>query len=693
MRVSISQKITGTIIASIVITVACIVYFAYDSISSGYNELTDENVKSSNNVALRQLEEVEHNYEMLSASQAVRPNVIKGVSERDSALLQSLGAALVKTGSSDFAVFTDEKGDVLARGHTDKKGDNIMNQDGIKTALRDAKPVVTFESGNVMKFGIRAYAPVFSGGKVVGCVVVGQDMTRDHHFVDTLKAMTGSEVTLFYGKTRVTTTLQKDGKRAVGTDLTNEEIVRAVLVDGKDFYGRNILFGKTYKTAYLPLKSNGKIVGIIFTGLDIDGVLASIRDTFFIVAAAGAVCLVLFMIVGYFVSRRIAIPVEKCTAFAQEVAGGALDKVIEVATKDETKSLADSLNAMVSSMKVMIGEANQAKEEADKEARRAHEQTLKAEEALALAETSKCEGTMHAATRLEDIVRIVNTASDELTSQIMTANQGSENQAQRISETATAMEEMNSTVLEVARSASHAAETSEKAKKKAQDGADIVAKVIQGILDVQAQALSLKEDMTELGKQADSIGQIMNVISDIADQTNLLALNAAIEAARAGEAGRGFAVVADEVRKLAEKTMTATKEVGSAITGIQTGAQKNVANVDASVKRIDEATEMAKNSGDTLREIVEYVDAATDQVSSIATASEEQSATSEEINRSIEDINRIAAETADSMRQSSQAVEELADQAQALTTMIQEMKSEAGSTALDAPKRLKRLPA
>jgi len=180
--------------------------------------------------------------------------------------------------------------------------------------------------------------------------------------------------------------------------------------------------------------------------------------------------------------------------------------------------------------------------------------------------------------------------------------------------------------------------------------------------------------MTTLGAQAQGIGHIMNVISDIADQTNLLALNAAIEAARAGEAGRGFAVVADEVRKLAEKTMTATKEVGDAIKQIQQGTQKNIGNVDRTVKTIEEATRLAKTSGDALGEIVDFVDRSTDQVRSIATASEQQSSASEEINRSVEEVNRIAAETSDALRQSAQAVGELAQQAQELSTMIEDMQ-------------------
>jgi methyl-accepting chemotaxis protein len=282
---------------------------------------------------------------------------------------------------------------------------------------------------------------------------------------------------------------------------------------------------------------------------------------------------------------------------------------------------------------------------------------------------------LQAAGRIEGVVEVVTSASEQLSAQIEQSSRGSENQAQRVGETATAMEEMNATVLEVARSASQAAETSAQAKTKAEEGSRTVDRVVQGIGEVQKQALGLKEDMTTLGQQAQGIGQVMNVISDIADQTNLLALNAAIEAARAGDAGRGFAVVADEVRKLAEKTMTATKEVGDSIGAVQAGTRRNIDNVDRAVSKIGEATTLAGESGEALREIVSLVEAASDQVRSIATASEQQSASSEEINRAIEEISQISSETSEGMRQSAQAVSELADQAQILKGLVDEMKS------------------
>ena len=203
-------------------------------------------------------------------------------------------------------------------------------------------------------------------------------------------------------------------------------------------------------------------------------------------------------------------------------------------------------------------------------------------------------------------------------------------------------------------------------------------RAVRAIETVQQRILQVTQNMTELGQKAESIGTIMNVISDIADQTNLLALNAAIEAARAGEAGRGFAVVADEVRKLAEKTMTATKEVGEAIGGIQHGVSNNVRSVEQAVQVIDEATDLAKQSGAALGQIVSMSEVAADQVRSIATASEEQSSASEQINSAVEEISTISNQTSAAMNQSAQAVSELSLQAQELKTLIQDMKQEAG---------------
>jgi len=329
---------------------------------------------------------------------------------------------------------------------------------------------------------------------------------------------------------------------------------------------------------------------------------------------------------------------------------------------------------MVSTLARNIEEIEAKSLAAEQKAQDAETATAEAEEARSRAERAKSEGMHTAAARLETVVGRVADASEDISKRSDEIRNGADIQSQRISETATAMEEMNCTVLEVAKNSSDAASVGTEAKIKAQNGADIVRRSNEAMQITQKQTLQVKDNMTQLEIQTESIGNIMTVIEDIADQTNLLALNAAIEAARAGEAGRGFAVVADEVRKLAEKTMNATKEVGNSIKAIQDGARTNVQSVEKAVKDMDTVTDLTSQSGMVLDEIVEGVETSSDQIQSIATAAEEQSATSEEINRSITEINDITRETSQGVAKTTIAVRELAQQTMELRDLVQELK-------------------
>jgi methyl-accepting chemotaxis protein len=444
-----------------------------------------------------------------------------------------------------------------------------------------------------------------------------------------------------------------------------------------------ILFEKSEKT--------GWVLGM---AVNKDVAFADARSLGLVILALSAgQALVLAVGIWIILSLNVLRPVGGLVASADAIASGNLSLSLDTSRRDEIGQLQRSMATMVGTLKAKIEEAKDQGRLAAEETQKAQAAMAEAEQARERADRAREEGMLQAAERLQDIVLAVSSASEEISAQLDQSSRGSEEQSHRVGETATSMEEMNATVLEVAQNASRAAETADAARKKANVGSDVVSQVIKGIGEVQTQALAMKTDMTSLGRQAEGIGAIMNVISDIADQTNLLALNAAIEAARAGEAGRGFAVVADEVRKLAEKTMTATKEVGSAISGIQQGTRANIGNVDHVARTIVEATALASQSGQALGEIVGLVDSTTDQVRSIATASEEQSSATEEINRSITDISRIASESAEGLRRSAQAVVELADQTQILRNLIDELRGEAGATpALPARRQPKALP-
>lgn len=380
------------------------------------------------------------------------------------------------------------------------------------------------------------------------------------------------------------------------------------------------------------------------------------------------------VMVNFLCSVVIFKPLGMAVAFAKEISTGKFNTTLDVHRSDEIGSLAEALRLMVNNLKEMITVSEKKSEEAEEAFAKAQVAQNEAEEATIKAEKAKKEGMLHAAAQLSEIVDGVNRASEDLSELIAGATSGSNLQREQTTESATAIEEMNATVLEVARNAGEAAVHTDSAREQAELGADVVKNVVKAINEVNDRSRKLKESLTELGSCAESIDSVMTVITDIADQTNLLALNAAIEAARAGEAGRGFAVVADEVRKLAEKTMLATTEVDSTIKAIQNASKENILDMDKASRAITRSTEFANKSGDALHEIVQITVANADQVSSIATACEEQSAASEEISKRSEGIYKIASNTADAMTQAEKEVQNISQMSSELQKLIRQLQ-------------------
>jgi methyl-accepting chemotaxis protein len=282
---------------------------------------------------------------------------------------------------------------------------------------------------------------------------------------------------------------------------------------------------------------------------------------------------------------------------------------------------------------------------------------------------------LEVANEVTEVANKLNEASNLLSAQMDQLANGVDTTANQTSQVATAMEEMNATVLEVAKNASETADASDKANKVAASGGEVVNKTVEEINSVAAITENLAEALASLSSRAENIGKVMAVINDIADQTNLLALNAAIEAARAGEAGRGFAVVADEVRKLAEKTMDATKEVEGAISLIQQSTTNVVREMDTAKERVLNTSGMAKEAGGVLDQIVEHSNSIADMVNGIATAAEQQSSTSDEINNRVTQINDLSQEVLSGIRESNRGIQEVSEMAEELAGLVAKFRN------------------
>ncbi len=272
------------------------------------------------------------------------------------------------------------------------------------------------------------------------------------------------------------------------------------------------------------------------------------------------------------------------------------------------------------------------------------------------------------------VTREVSSAATEIAASSEEIAAGMERQQQQTSQVSAAVEEMSASVTEVAQKAADASTKAAGAGEQAATGGEVVIRTVEGMRAISEQVNESAVAVGELGRRGEEIGEIISVINDIADQTNLLALNAAIEAARAGEHGRGFAVVADEVRKLAERTTTATEEVAESIKAIQGETTKAVDRMTSGQERVQEGVQLAEQAGQALDAIVSESQSLAGMIQSIAAASEEQSAASTEVSQNVEAINAITNESTEGVRQAAQAAAQLSAKSEQLQEIVGRFK-------------------
>ncbi len=276
--------------------------------------------------------------------------------------------------------------------------------------------------------------------------------------------------------------------------------------------------------------------------------------------------------------------------------------------------------------------------------------------------------------KIADASQDVSVAAGQVSASAARIASGAEEVAGQAAAVATADEEMSATSGDIARNCQLAADGADRALAAARNGAQVVEATLKVMCQIADKVRESAATIEKLGERSDQIGAIIGTIEEIADQTNLLALNAAIEAARAGEQGRGFAVVADEVRTLAERTTRATQEIGAMIKAVQGETREAVATMEQGVSQVQAGTREASKSGDALREILEQVSAVTMQVSQIATAAEEQTATTSEISSTMHQISQVVQGTSREAQESADAANQLHGDAEELRRLVEHFR-------------------
>lgn len=350
---------------------------------------------------------------------------------------------------------------------------------------------------------------------------------------------------------------------------------------------------------------------------------------FIVVVSTIAVIALLFITaMSLFIARRINQSAQQLEHSASDIAAGDLTQRIAIQGNDEFNDIAESVNKIVSSFQHVV-QTN----------RDSIDQLAKSAES--------------------------NSAIAEQTKQNIVSQQAQTEQV------ATAINEFTATVHEVAQSAASAADASEQADLAAESGQNVVKQSIEMIESLSQELQESVESMHVLAQHSEEIGSVVDVIQGISEQTNLLALNAAIEAARAGEQGRGFAVVADEVRSLASKTQESTQEILQTIQRLQQGSRDSTQRLEAGANSALATVEKSREAGESLIKIKESVDQISAMNVQIATAAEEQSLVTEEINANISAISEISQQTATGAEQSSTATHELAQLSDTLKNEIE----------------------
>ena len=429
-------------------------------------------------------------------------------------------------------------------------------------------------------------------------------LNNNFDLVDLIGELTGDTVTVFQGDTRVTTNVITDtGERATGTQVS-DNVAKVTLIEKSQYVGEAEVVGVINQTVYEPIKDkDGTVIGILYVGVPntpYDKMASEFKTKTYIF---GLVFIVAACLIGWYFSRRLCRNIINIKKAADRVAQGDLNVNIDINSRDEIGALAWSLNNMTNNLNEVMTNINSAAEQ-------------------------------------------VSAGSRQVSDSSLTLSQGATEQASSIEELTSSIEQIFAQIKQNANNATEASELAEKTKLNAEKG--------------NQQMADMLKSMEEINNASSNISKIIKVIDDIASQTNILSLNAAVEAARAGQHGKGFAVVAEEVRNLAARSADAAKETTNMI--------------ESSVKKVEDGSKLANETAVALSRIVEDVAEAAKLVNDIAIASNEQTMGINQINQGIMQVSEVVQNNTATAEEGASSSEELFTQADILKQQVNSFK-------------------